>query len=172
MSFNNAIEWGRPLRYYLIHPIKFFKDFGCNVRAAYRRVKNGWCYTDAYNLDYWLLDVLPPMLRAISEEPAYPGTGKFDTYEKWQAWLREQAAKLEQCREDAMKNKYEDDFMKACEQRNAVKGITVNYDISDEEFKQLRDNYFNEIQRIHNLQTQLVKEVFEELGENFFCLWS
>ena len=171
MSFNNAIEWGRP-QYYLRHPIKFFKDFGCNVRAAYRRVKNGWCYTDAYNLDYWLLDVLPPMLRAISEEPTYPETGKFDTYEKWQAWLREQASKLEQCREDAMTNEYEDDFMKACEQRRVVKGITVSCDLSDEEFKQLRDNYFNEIKRIHNLQTQLAKEVFEELGENFFYLWS
>lgn len=172
MSFNNIIEWHRPICYYFIHPIKFFKDFGCNIRAAHRRIKYGWCYADAYNLDYWLLDVLPPMLRAISEEPAYPGTGEFDTYEKWQAWLREQASKLEQCREDAIVNQYEDDFMKACEQRRVVKGVTISHDMSDEEFKKLRDNYFEEVKRINCLQTQLAKEVFEDLGKNFFCLWS
>ena len=170
MNFN-AVYWAR-FPYYLRHPINFFRDCARNYRAAKRRIKYGWCYMDAYNMDNWILSVFPDMLRRIADDDGYPGYPPFDTYEKWGEWLRQQATKLETCREDVIINQYEEDFFKAADERRQVNGITVSYSMSDEEFQTLKNNYFKEVEEINKIRANLVKEVFNELGEHFFKLWS
>lgn len=41
--------WPYSVKYYLLHPWAWFKELFSNIRAAYRRMKYGQCYIDAWD---------------------------------------------------------------------------------------------------------------------------
>lgn len=134
-------------RYYLTHPWKFVHHFFQNLRHAYCRAVYGWTWEDAWNLNDWLLAVLPPMLRHIAENGvAYPGPyTKFDTAEKWDNHLHELANTLESLQEQNWESRNE---------------IPVN----DKMW------YPREIELIQERE-QLLIDTFKIIGENFNYYW-
>ena len=38
-------------RYYLTHPLKFFKECYLNIKYAKQRICRGWCWTDMINMN-------------------------------------------------------------------------------------------------------------------------
>lgn len=79
-------------RWYLRHPFRFIKDFFRARRAAKRRAKYGFDNGDVWNMDDWFCAIIPEMLRKLADDGcAYPGSGKFDTPEKWHDWLHSMA---------------------------------------------------------------------------------
>ena len=156
MNLNVLNDWSYSKRYYLTHPWKWVKELFCNLKNAYRRAKYGWAYSDCWNMDSWLLEILPQMLRHMADEGcAYPGYEPFETPEKWEDWLHSMADVLESLQEDNWysQNEYAKDFH-----------IRHN----DKELDQL---YFLETENLYNERQQLLENTFAQLVKNFNSLW-
>ena len=177
-DLNVLIDYPYPKRYYLTHPWKFFKDFWINFKNGWYRATKGYGYTDLWNIDNWLLTVLPAMLRELAERHnAYPGQPPFETSEKWEAWLIDMAERLEYLQEDddEKENEYAKAFYSEMDLRRRVTDngnmLTITYTSNDEEFEQLRQNYFRRCREIVEKKRKLAKEVGEELFGYLHCLW-
>lgn len=51
-----------------------------------QRIKNGYCASDSWNMDWWFLQTIPKMLKDYKEAPTYPGNL---TKEEWESKLQE-----------------------------------------------------------------------------------
>lgn len=177
-SKNKLSVWTWPYskRYYLTHPWKWFKELWSNIKAAYMRARYGWCYTDAWECGYWLLEVMPQLLRHIANHGCgYPGYGRFDTYEKWRDWLLEMANKLVALQEDNWyaQNEYEEQFNANHGIRLKKKtesGIMVSYEYTPEE-KEISKKYFARMHELNNEREKVLKEVGAELFSKIPALW-
>lgn len=173
----NVLQFDMPARYYLKRPWKWFRELGINLRSCWQRITRGYSDVDVWNLDAWLLAVLPPMLLALANDEcgAYPGTEPFDTLEKWQQWLCKMAMNLESLQEDwtETKNEYADEFFKHLEERRYVQetatGKMISYEPIDTE---LHDKYGVRMGELMQAQEDLTIETFKELGEHLYRLWS
>lgn len=59
---------------------------------SHQRIHSGFCDGDWWDMDSYLLELLPAMLNRMADKTiSYPGTEEFPTMESWQAWLRETA---------------------------------------------------------------------------------
>ena len=97
----NVFVWDCTKRYYLLHPWRWFRELGQNLRAAHHRAKYGWCGRDVWNMDDWFLHVIPDMLEHLRKHGCgYPGHEPFETVDKWNDWLYKQECRLRYCAED------------------------------------------------------------------------
>lgn len=176
----NVFNWSYTKHYYLTHPWQWIKELWWNFKAAYHRVKYGWCYCDIWNWDDWFCSVVPPMLRHMADHgSAYPGREPFDTPEKWHDWLYETAHKIERLQYDNWMedlNEYskdyyqtfEDDFYKEEHPNGPFLTTTFYSSLSKEE---IRKKYYERCKEIAESREQ----VLEEFGRSFFkffdCLW-
>ena len=161
--------------YLFRHPIQAIGDIFYNLRAAYYRVVRGWTFIDAINLDDWLLTMLPPMLDQLANGMGYPESKEFPTEKEWHEWLEQQAANLRHCRDDVIKNEFQDAFDEACKKFKTVSvnenGDTV-YSIKQcAEFDEIKEHYFAREEAIYRERERLVAQTFAELGKHFFALW-
>ena len=103
-------------RFYLRKPWEFFEDTWLNLKAAWQRATRGWANRDTWNLDGYLLEILPEMIDYLAEHAhGYPGEhAGFPTFESWQEFLRNEiVTPLRNAREDqnVQKNEYEEEYM-------------------------------------------------------------
>lgn len=108
-------------RYYLTHPWKFFKDCYLNIKYAKQRICRGWCWVDMIDMNDYLMEIIPDMLRCMARDSwGYPGREPFETPEKWSAWLYYIAGELEECKEEnyEKRNEYYEEYMKQFEDPN------------------------------------------------------
>ena len=177
----NVFRWEYRKSYYLTHPWRFFRDLGYNLKHAWQRATKGYCDTDTYNVDYWLLHTLPNMLREVAFEPygSYPGKAPFDTEKKWQDWLCDMADRLEDLQEDwaESRNEYENklnELMNKC--MTTENGMTVvKYNFNSEsnpEIEELRQKWVSRIDELRRLQEEETINVFSELAKYLYWIWS
>ena len=172
----NIFTWPYRKRYYLTHPWEWFRTLFRNIRAAFQRIRRGYCSYDVYDLDHWLLDILPPMLRDIanSEIGAYPGVEPFETPEKWKAWLLDLAARFEELQTDwaETRNEYEEEHSKALNGARVdlakVNGCYVHY---GEIPPELHAKWLARIQELNEEQQKATEEAFKIMSEHFYQLW-
>ena len=75
--------------YYLTHPWKWFKDLHIGIKNAWHRMRYGWAWVDLWNMDVYLDQLIPNMMRELSKRSmGYPGCDEFPTAESWEEWLR------------------------------------------------------------------------------------
>lgn len=142
--------------YYWTHPHLFFKDVWRNLKNMRMRVRRGWCWQDLWNMNDWLLEILPDMLRALADRSVgYPGSPPFDTDEKWRDWLTDLARRFEYCQEDKVfaRNKYDKEYHKTSST------------------PEVRELYFKENERLFAERQRILKQAFNELSENIDQLW-
>ena len=175
----NVFNWSYRKRYYLIHSWKWFQELFSNMRAAYHRIKFGWCYTDVWELGYWILEILPPMLRYLAENGhGYPGDNEFPTYESWQAWLLKMAANIESVQEENVEkqNEYEEDFHNSFNMRPpkeeypGSKFLTITWNESPDH-KEISKKYFERMQKLAQWREIRLVEIFTELARKIPTLW-
>ena len=171
----NVFYWSYRPRYYLTHPWKWISELFSNIRAAYRRIRYGWCYMDAWERGYWLLEILPPMLRHIAEHGcSYPGDEEFPTHESWQTWLRKMADDIESVQEENIEkqNEYEKDFHNSFNMRpiedNLTKTITWN---ESPDYKEISKKYFKRMLELYKARETKIVEIFSELARKIPTLW-
>lgn len=162
-------------RYWLRHPIKWIKDVFGDLRAAYQRAKYGWAPRDTFSFDNWFMEVIPPMLRYLADDSerfgvSY-GCAPFDTPEKWHAFIRSLADRIESCKEEEQdkRNEYYGDYM-----REITSGgkITWNYDSDAADSNDLHAKYFARSKELWEEAQHTIEETLLEMGKYFFALWS
>ena len=52
--------------YYLIHPFLFMKELWIGARNAYHRMRYGFAWIDLYNMDTYLGQLIPSMLKELA----------------------------------------------------------------------------------------------------------
>lgn len=175
----NVFEWPYRPRYYLTHPWKWFGQLGRNLRWAYQRIVRGYADIDVCDMDRYLTRIIPPMLRAMADEKvgAYPGCEPYDTWEKWQAWLRQTADTVESLQEDwaETKNEYDDAYFNMLQMSKSKdeRGYTVIHfdNDNDPEVIALKEKWMNRVKELSDQQRQVTHDVFAEIAENFYNLW-
>lgn len=110
MGSLNVFEYGHG-------KFKRVRWFWKNLRCAWQRAKYGVCDYDWWNLDSWILRVIPRALRELAKNTRdYPLFG--DTYgiynkEDWQRTLRELADSFDYCHEKLYNHDDENEYFEA-----------------------------------------------------------
>jgi len=142
------------------------------------RATKGWCYTDVWELGYWLLEILPPMFKHMAAHGcSYPGNDEFPTYETWQAWLRKMAADIEYVQEENVekRNEYKEDFhnsfnMRPPEEEPGSKFVTITWNESPDH-KEITKKYFERMKELDAERREKLILVFTELARKIPTLW-
>jgi len=163
-------NWINPLtdfpfnkRYYLTHPWKFFNDCWSNLKNAKMRIIRGWCWSDLWNMDNYLMEIIPDMLRTLaSDGQTYPGREPFETPEKWHSWLYYAADELDSCKEEnyEKKNEYYEAYIKR------LKDWKLNAETAEEDKK-----YFTRDIELHKEAIAKRTKILSEIIKYFDWLW-
>lgn len=128
--------------FYLKHPLRFLREIKYYVKRSWQRAKRGWADSDTWNMDMYLLEILPQMLHHLAEHAH--GHPCDMTPEVWGAYLHNTAYLLENAREEVrdQKNEYTDET-----------------------------EYFERDRALFEEQKIMVAEAFKMLAERFYDLW-
>lgn len=174
MNRMNVFSYSCRPRYYLMHPWKFARETAQNFRAAWHRISRGYAYVDTWSLDFFLLEIMPPMLRQLANDEV--GSYPIDMeWEDWQAWLNKTADTLELLQDEnwEKQNEYADEFYNLSERlRRDEQGIlTITWD-NDANYKEIKEKFFTRAQELSTERKRLLIETWHSIGEHFDELWS
>lgn len=171
--FKQNFTW-RP-RYYLKHPIKFFADLRDSFRAMWMRATKGYCYSDVWNMNTWMLEIFPPMLRHMAEYGcAYPGDNEFDIPEKWNDYLNSLADIFELLQEENWlnKNEYEDKYFHAVDMfYDRHPNLTTTTTLTQKDIDTLHDKWIKRVEELNKERQETINDVFKSLARIFDALW-
>lgn len=104
----------------------------------YQRATRGVCDYDVWNLDGYLLELIPQALRLLAETThSYPGSPDFPRFEDWQKWLCDTADLAD--RIDELRNGHNPDM--TWEQ---AKDLDRHIDeLKNELFDRLKEQFFH-----------------------------
>lgn len=71
--------------YYLTHPLCFVKELWIGAKNAYHRMRYGWAWGDVWNMDTYLGQLVPSMLKELATGSC--GTPYDTTGEEYKAYL-------------------------------------------------------------------------------------
>ena len=143
-------------QYYLTHPHIFFRHLKYNIRDAWQRITRGYCDSDVFNMDYWFLDIMPPMLRQIAQSEAYIILGEDGTREDWCNWLYDLAQRMERCHPNNTDDRNE---------------FAAEYNSGERVPNELIDKYLDRENEILAENSEEIKRILNDMGEHFFALW-
>ena len=172
MALNVFNQFPHAKKWYLLHPWHWFSDAWYNAKCAWQRATRGYCDMDWFNMDTWMLEILPPMLRKMANGSAYPGHEPFDTPEKWENWLKSMADVLESVQEENWdgQNEYYHDWIASSEHRwNFTSTWTTTY--TDEDRERIKEKYFVREQELRTQRLALIEDCFKQLAQNIDSLW-
>ena len=147
-------------QYYLTHPHIFFRHLKYNIRDAWQRITRGYCDSDVFNMDYWFLDIMPPMLRDIANADSYIMLGEDGTREDWHDWLCDLAWRMERCHPDNTddRNEFAAEYNETWNNGTRVPDVLV-------------DKYLDRENEILAENSEEIKRILNDMGEHFFALW-
>lgn len=138
----NVFRYNYRRRYYLRHPIKWWRETISIFKAAWRRATKGWCHSDCWELGYWFLEVMPQMLIYLADNGyGYPGNDSFPTPESWSDHLHSIANLLLNAREEVRdeKNEYWQEYSAKLEAGVERDEIWQKYFKRDQELAEEQD---------------------------------
>lgn len=145
-------------------PIKATKYFWGNLCGYFRRGRLGWSYGDAWDIDMYLGQVIPAMLRHMAEKgmscpmryvDAYPNDDEA-AHQAWHDDLIHCAKQIEYAAADSS-------------EFNAYRQMYWNEDMTTND--RWHDIYYQEEKLIAEKQRAAIKEAMTWLGENWYDLW-
>lgn len=158
-------------KYYITHPIKFFKHYYYDLKAGYQRATKGYSFRDLGDIDHWFLNVFPNMLKEFNEvRYGYPGD---ITDEEWKKIINEMIFYFQNANSETTDfvNIYEEDYNKL---------MTKEFDESifkkiDEHFTQLVTPERNNEEKLlaenfYHQEEEKRKYMYDNL-KNGFDLW-
>lgn len=173
----NVFSYSHRKLYYLNHPIKFIIETYYNVRAAWWRVTRGFAPRDVWNMDNWLIYILPPMLRYLAEyAAAYPFNKEFPDEEAWHEWLTNLASTLELTWDENWEgqNEYQEAFdtreVRHTRVENPDGSITVTPYFTKEQ-KEINERYFEREKELYEQQIDIQKDALKSLIQHLELLW-
>lgn len=164
MNLNVLTDFPFTVRYYLIHPWKWFYHLGINIRDAWLRIIKGYCYRDVWNWDDWFCSIVPKMLRHMADYgSAYPGEKPFDTPEKWHKWLYETAHKIERLGYD--------NWMEDSNEYSKEYDASFENNWRPEKIEEIREKYYARGKEIHKTREQILENFGRDFFRYFDRLW-
>lgn len=159
-------------RFYLRKPWKFFEDTWLNLKAVWQRATRGWADRDTWNLDNYLLEILPEMIDHLREHThGYPGD--FPTPESWDNYLEEEIViPLRNARESqtVQKNEYEEELhsypMEFVKKEDGF--VALEFIEPDE----LRKKWYEREKEISGWRKKELERALKNLSSVFYDLWS
>ena len=133
--------------YYLTHPFLFIKELWIGAKNAYHRMRYGFSWGDVWNMDTYLGQLVPSMLREIAIGSC--GTPYDVTGEEYKAYLMALARLFEIANIDKYSSEYEG-------ARTSLLGL------HDEKFSSVERLYARA--KVAAKDDLLVSFVYEELG--------
>ena len=162
-------------RYKLTHPWKIIMGGFRNLKAAWQRATRGYADRDTWNLDNWLLQVLPAALEHLAEHShGWPSNDEFPEFEDWQEYLFKIAKDLRECQdcEGNDKNEYYEDYMKQLDDwDNRWKKDGHGNAIYIPERTEIDEKYFNRLKELSIEQQKLLEDAFNRLSKILYACW-
>lgn len=94
--------------YYWRHPRKFVREVRILVANAYHRMRYGFAWVDLWNMDDYLGQLVPNMLRELAARSCgYPGNEDFPNDDVYKAYLNALACLFEYAQIDMFDEDYE-----------------------------------------------------------------
>lgn len=163
----------RPL-YYLKHPWQFFRQLFYSFKYAWQRATRGYSFYDSMDMDEFLLNIIPGMLRDIANSNSYPGIEPFDTYEKWVDYCNSLADVFESLQEENWTegcNEWQDKLEEAFEVRHPNSNLTITSDMTREEADEVCKMYFEREKELAEERRKLLKNAYSELCRYHDFFW-
>lgn len=159
----NVLKLQGSFRFYIRHPLKFFRHIFSSLKCARLRATQGWCPGDAWEMFMWLGTVIPDMLRYMADESmTFPGDGVFDEPSKWTDWLNSVADVLEYAvSEDDNENEYREEYNRIMHDK--MSSIKDRIDI--------KDLYLKREYQISEAKQRSAEDALSQIGKHFFQLW-
>ncbi len=161
---------GYGTRYYLTHPWYWLREWRKKLVFAWQRITRGYADWDVWDLDQWMLEILPRMLDQLADNThTYP----LDIGDKeWSKYLHGLASNLRLCTDEAADklNEYYDEFHNNLILHTEKKddGFThAHVEINDE----IRDNYFKRCKEIWQEIEAIREETFADIGRSLPEMW-
>ena len=155
-------------RYLLTHPWQAVKDFGTKLKWACQRTVRGYADIDWYNMDSFLLDILPDMLETLARK----GIGHVADLspEDWEGFLLDAAQHLRNADEDQKVevNQYEEAFRVYLDAHPDYYRDKVHIDPDAEV---LRKQWLDRDREIFEWRQMEAETAFKMIGARFFDLW-
>lgn len=159
-------------RYYIEKPWEFFENTWLNLKAAWQRATRGWANRDTWNLDSYLLEILPEMIDYLREHThGYPGEYcGFPTPESWSTYLKEEIIiPLQNAREDqtVQINEYKKELfpMKFIKEENSFTPVHFT------EPNELHRKWCEREKEISEWRQQELEKAFSAMAKHFYHLW-
>ena len=96
--------------YYLTHPWKFFRDLKVLWTNAWHRMKYGYAWVDLWNMDSYLGQLVPAMLKELAKRSSgYPASNECPDMETYREYLYKLAVLWEYAHLDPFGN--QDEYM-------------------------------------------------------------
>ncbi len=177
-DLNTLTEFSYSKRYILLHPWILIRQAWRNLRNAWQRATKGYCNADAFNMNDYLLTIMPEMIKTLRDDPVggYPCDNEFPTWESWEKWLTKMADTLRELQDDwaETRNEYEGQYFKAIEEYRALSfnDSKNKVTITDDDIKELRDKWLARIDELNKQQQELTIKTFTEIGRHLYQLWS
>ena len=161
-------------RYYLSHPIKYIQDLFYPIRYAWQRCYRGYADIDLFNMDQYLIKLMPKMLDDLADSSVgfpYSQTLGFSNSEDWKSYLKTIAIHFRNADEELCpeKNRYEPIFNYAgvTETKHPDGSVSITSNAPEE----LRKNYWNRMVEISQYRQRELDKAFDMLHPIFFTLW-
>jgi len=141
----------------------FFRQF----KWAYQRATRGFADCDVWNMDNWLLDVIPGALKQLADNHyGWPGTEQFPEPEDWTQYLKDMAQKFYSAKED-------NDFYPMPEHDKWWKWIEdhdaqLDFNRDDNPYTQ---SMLDEDKRNNDKRMRDFAEAWSMMGDVFWHLW-
>lgn len=156
----NSLAFSCRFRYYIRHPIRFFREIKDNIENTHKRITRGWAYSDVWGMEEWFYDVIPDMLDYLADHShGYPGNEEFPTYESWAKYLHNIANDLRLCSEESADkmNEYYDEM--------------INTSYKSEKYKELSKKFYERYNEIYDEQEAIREEALARLAHILPTLW-
>jgi len=144
------------------------RQFFRNLRYAWQRAVNGYCAQDWWNMDHYIMTLIPDMLEQMAAKGiSYPGRAPYKEPEEWQEALlytayQFRAALDEDC--DWIDNPYYDEYMESL--RN---GDILGNDSPRDEI--VAHRYFEEERNRDRIREDLRNDAWYWIASNIRDLW-
>lgn len=152
----------RSIKWNVLHPIKYIKAICRGFRAAWQRATKGFCDYDLWDLDSWLLKLLPSALENfVKNNNGYPFD--FKTIEEWNDFLLKMATDFRACQDPEAedRNEYYEEYIKQFEEKDGW----------HRERTEIDKKYFTRSRELYEEQQRNLEEVFARLAKWLRAIW-
>lgn len=150
-------------RYYIFHPWEFVSQTFRNIKFAWQRATKGYCDYDCWNIDHYLLDLLPELFDNFRRN--LHGHPVSFTEEEWDNFLLKEII-------EPLRNAQEEQKVEINEFEEKVNDYFKDKPLTDMNCPQeLWNNYMTRENEITNWRDKQMRRGFVAIITEFWNLW-